>query len=168
VKPGKPEPMAERAFIGIDLGGTHVRAALVEAGRVLRRATACTHASGGPVAILRQIQQLIAEICGAEEWTLSGDPVCLRLLQEEAEFLGAGFTGLIHLYSPERVIMGGGVSNAFDLLERDIHAVIRRDALPPFKTVPVVRAGLGHDSGLIGAAALAAAGDALHGLHGIG
>jgi glucokinase len=72
------------------------------------------------------------------------------------------------LYSPERVIMGGGVSNAFDLLERDIHAVIRRDALPPFKTVPVVRAGLGHDSGLISAAALAAAGDALHGLHGIG
>jgi glucokinase len=324
--------MAERAFIGIDLGGTHVRAALVEAGRVLRRATACTDVRGGPIAILRQFQQLIAEICGPEERTRlagigvaapgpldsetgtilhiptlpnwedfalkqalasefglpvvvendgiaaaygewqygagrglhnlvyvtvstgigggvvvdgrlmhgrrgmgahvghfrmaldgprcacgatgcfealaagtalgkrardaarqnpdsslaqlsaaeavdarhvvtgarSGDPVCLRLLREEAEFLGAGFTGLIHLYSPERVIMGGGVSNAFDLLEHDIHTVIRRDALPPFKTVPVVRAGLGHDSGLIGATALAAAGDASHGLHRIG
>jgi glucokinase len=84
-----------------------------------------------------------------------GDPMCLELLREEANYLGTGFTGLIHIFSPERVIMGGGVSNAFDLLEGDIHAVISRDAMLPFKTVPVVRAGLGNDSGLVGAAALA-------------
>ena len=49
--------------------------------------------------------------------------------------------------------MGGGVSQAFDLLIDDIHAVIRRDATEPFKDVPVVRAGLGENSGLVGAAA---------------
>ncbi len=86
-----------------------------------------------------------------------GDPICLELLHEEASYLGAGFTGLIHLFSPQTVIMGGGVSNAFDLLEDDIHAVIRRDAMPPFRTIPVVLAGLGDDSGLVGAAALALA-----------
>jgi glucokinase len=86
-----------------------------------------------------------------------GDRACLELLRDEATYLGAGLTGLIHLYSPERVILGGGVSQAFDLLERDIHAVIRRDAMPPFKSVPVVPAGLGDNSGLIGAAALALA-----------
>jgi glucokinase len=84
-----------------------------------------------------------------------GDPMCLELLREEAKYLGAGFTGLIHLFSPERVIMGGGVSNAFDLMESEIHSVIQRDAMTPFKTVPVVPAGLEDDSGLVGAAALA-------------
>lgn len=91
------------------------------------------------------------------EGARAADPVCLALLREEAHYLGSGFTGLIHLYSPERVIMGGGVAQAFDLLERDILDVIRRDAMPPFRSVPVVRAGLGADSGLVGAAALAMA-----------
>jgi len=83
-----------------------------------------------------------------------GDATCLTLLRDEALYLGAGFTGLLHLYSPERLIMGGGVVHAFDLLERDIRSVIQRDAMPPFKGVPVVCAALGDNSGLIGAAAL--------------
>lgn len=84
-----------------------------------------------------------------------GDDVALRLIEQEAEYLGIGFTGLIHLYSPQRVIMGGGVAAAFDLLERGIHAVIERQAMAAFRDVRVVRAGLGINSGLIGAAALA-------------
>ena len=88
------------------------------------------------------------------EGARQGDPTCLALLREEAAYLGAGFTSLIHLFSPERIIMGGGVSQAFDLLIDDIHAVIRRDAIEPFKDVSVVRAGLGENSGLVGAAAL--------------
>ena len=89
-------------------------------------------------------------VAGARE----GDEVCLSLLAQEAEYLGQGFTGLIHLFSPEKVVMGGGVSNAFDLLAERIHAVIRRDAMEPFKAVPVVRAELGDNAGLLGAAAL--------------
>ena len=84
-----------------------------------------------------------------------GDGVALRLIAQEAEYLGIGFTGLIHLYSPQRVIMGGGVAAAFDLLERGIHAVIERQAMAAFRDVRVVRAGLGTNSGLVGAAALA-------------
>jgi glucokinase len=83
-----------------------------------------------------------------------GDPTCVALLREEAGYLGMGFTALIHLFSPQRVIMGGGVSQAFDLLTDDIHAIIRRDAMGPFKDVPVVRAGLAENSGLVGAASL--------------
>jgi glucokinase len=90
-----------------------------------------------------------------EEGARKGDAACLALLQEEAAYLGRGFTGLIHLYSPERLIMGGGVSQAFDLLEPEIHSVIQRDAIHPFRDVRVVRAALGDNSGLVGAAALA-------------
>jgi glucokinase len=83
-----------------------------------------------------------------------GDPLCLELLREEAAYLGAGFTALLHLYSPERLIMGGGVSQGFDLLVDGIRAAIERDALEPFRNVPVVPAALGENSGLVGVAAL--------------
>jgi glucokinase len=311
--------MAGRLTIGIDMGGTQVRVALVEEGRILRRAATRTDALGGPVAVLEQFRKLISEICAPDDWarlagvgisapgpldgetgtilhiptlphwesvalreilaadfglpvvlendgiaaaygewkygagtglrhlvyvTVStgigggivvdghlmhgrrgmaghvghfhmsaegpvcscgavgcfeafasgtslgrraitmaeinpdsllgkwsasaaidarhvvegarqGDSLCQELLREEAAYLGSGFTSLIHLFSPERVIMGGGVSNGFDLMQQGIHDVIRRDAMEPFKTVQVVPAGLGDNSGLVGAAALA-------------
>lgn len=84
-----------------------------------------------------------------------GDAVAMALIAQEAEYLGIGFTGLIHLYSPERVIMGGGVAAAFDLLDAGIHDVIARQAMAAFRDVRVVPAGLGTNSGLVGAAALA-------------
>ncbi|PVE50608.1 glucokinase [Agrobacterium tumefaciens] len=83
------------------------------------------------------------------------DPECVELIREEAEYLGVGFTGLIHIFSPDIVVMGGGVSKAFDLLDDGMHAVIRRDAMAPFKEVRVVPAELGDNAGLVGAAALA-------------
>ena len=84
----------------------------------------------------------------------AGDAPCCDLVAEEAMYLGQGITSAIHMFSPQRVVLGGGVANGFDLLAPGIHDVIRRDALVPFRTVPVVAAALGDDSGLMGAAAL--------------
>lgn len=89
------------------------------------------------------------------EGARAGDPACRALIAEEAELLGQGFTALLHLFSPEVLIMGGGVSNGFDLLESGIRAVILRDALPPFREVPIALSELGDNAGLIGAATLA-------------
>ena len=88
------------------------------------------------------------------EGARAGDSHCLHLVGEEAMYLGQGITSVIHIFSPDRVVMGGGVSNAFEQLEPGIHDVIRRDAMPPFRTVPVVKSALGDDSGLFGAARL--------------
>jgi glucokinase len=90
------------------------------------------------------------------EGARAGDRTCIDLLALEAMYLGQGITSVIHMFSPDRVIMGGGVSNGFDLLDGGIHEVIRRDAMPPFRDVPVMKAGLGGDSGLFGAASLVA------------
>ncbi len=87
----------------------------------------------------------------------AGDATSIRLLDEEADYLGIGFVSLIHLFSPDIVVMGGGVSQAFELIEGRIHAMIARDAMAPFRAVPVVAAGLGDNAGLVGAAALAEA-----------
>lgn len=89
-----------------------------------------------------------------------GDPAALSLLAEEARLLGRGFANLAHLYAPERIIMGGGVAQAFDLLAPRIRAEFDAEAMPPFRTVEIVPAALGDNAGLIGAADLALQGNA--------
>jgi glucokinase len=84
-----------------------------------------------------------------------GDALACELVLEEADILGIGITNLLHLYSPEVVVIGGGMANEFDVLHPGIVARIRSSAMPPFRDTPIVRAALGENSGLVGAAALA-------------
>lgn len=86
----------------------------------------------------------------------AGDEVALSLIEEEATLLGRGFASLVHLYSPEKVVMGGGVSAAFDLMDETIHRVMRANLMAAFRDVVVVRAELAENAGLVGAAALVA------------
>ncbi len=83
-----------------------------------------------------------------------GDALALRLLRDEAALLGRGFASLLHLFSPELVVVGGGVSEAFDLMRDDIVRAMRASAMPAYRDVAVVRAALGLDAGLVGAASL--------------
>lgn len=84
----------------------------------------------------------------------AGDANALDLIEAEAQWLGIGFTNLLHLYSPDLIVMGGGLSNGFDLLAPSIRAVIQQRAMPAYRDVPVVQAELGDRAGLIGAASL--------------
>ena len=84
----------------------------------------------------------------------AGDGAALALVNDQAQWLGIGITNLLHLYSPDLVILGGGVSNGFAQMRAAILAEVQARAMPAFRDVPVVAAGLGENSGLIGAAAL--------------
>ena len=84
----------------------------------------------------------------------TGDRLARELVAEQADLIGLGLVNLLHLYSPERVLVGGGMANAFDALRPGIAARVAASAMPPFRDVPIVRAGLGDNSGLVGAAAL--------------
>lgn len=84
----------------------------------------------------------------------NGDALANSLIDEEAEILGRGLTSLLHIFSPDLVVMGGGLSHEFDRLRPGIQDYIARWAMPAFKDVKVVRAALGQNSGLVGAAAL--------------
>ncbi len=84
----------------------------------------------------------------------AGDALASRLVDEEAEILGRGFVSLIHIFSPDLVIMGGGLSDEFERLRPGIQDYIARWAMPGFKDIAVTPAALGQNSGLIGAAAL--------------
>ena len=83
-----------------------------------------------------------------------GDELAIDLVREEAEILGRGFTNLLHLFSPDILVMGGGVSNEFDTLKPGVDAYISRFAMPAFRDVQITKARLGQNSGLVGVAGL--------------
>ncbi|MFZ1431597.1 MAG: ROK family protein, partial [Geminicoccaceae bacterium] len=87
-----------------------------------------------------------------------GDPQAKTLLATEARWLGVGIVNLLHLYSPERVIVGGGLGSCLELLQDGIDDVVRARAMPAYRDVPVVPARLGIRAGLVGAASLVFAG----------
>ncbi|RWP17291.1 ROK family protein [Mesorhizobium sp.] len=84
----------------------------------------------------------------------AGDISALELIEVEARWLGIGFTNLLHLYSPDLIVMGGGLANGFDLLAPTIRATVEQRAMPAYRDVPIVPAQLGGRAGLIGAASL--------------
>ena len=84
-----------------------------------------------------------------------GDALAVRLVGDEARWLGIGIVSLLHLFAPERVILGGGVMTAFDLLADGIAAEVGLRAMAPFRATPILPAALGDEAGLAGAATLA-------------
>jgi glucokinase len=104
----------------------------------------------------------LARLAGAEpvnarhvaEAARQGDGPARALLAAEARWLGIGLVNLLHLYSPERLILGGGVAACLDLMRGCIEATIRARAMSAYRDVPVLAAELGDHAGLIGAASI--------------
>ncbi|WP_292417744.1 ROK family protein [Mesorhizobium sp.] len=84
----------------------------------------------------------------------AGDAAARELVETEAKWLGIGFTNLLHLYSPDLIVMGGGLANGFDLLAPGIRATVDERAMKAYRDVPIVPAELGDRAGLVGAASL--------------
>jgi glucokinase len=87
----------------------------------------------------------------------SGDKLAARIVHEAAEYTGIAIADLIHMLSPEIVVLGGGVIGA---LEKQMMPVIRRTArahsLLRFVHEPkIVATQLGDHAGVTGAAAIA-------------
>lgn len=97
-----------------------------------------------------------ADAASMVEAARAGNAVALALLDDEADILGYGFASLLYLYSPERLIIGGGVAAALDLMLARIRARIDGLAMAPFRAADIVSAALGGNAGLVGAAGLAA------------
>jgi glucokinase len=93
----------------------------------------------------------IAEAVGA------GDPVAVEMVSEAARSMGAGLVSIINFYNPPRIILGGGVVDVVDLYFDLASAIARQEALAvPRGEVEIVKTALGDDSGIAGAAVLAA------------
>jgi len=86
------------------------------------------------------------------------DELVTETIADAARYLGLGLAAVINLINPTRIVLGGGVVEAVDLLFDVAAAAARREALPiPGAGVEIVKAGLGDNAGVVGAALLAAA-----------
>jgi glucokinase len=71
--------------------------------------------------------------------------------------LGMGIAGLVNVLDPDRVVVGGGVADAGDLVLEPARDAVRRSVVGSEHRpeTPIVPAALGNDAGAVGAAALA-------------
>lgn len=86
---------------------------------------------------------------------LQGDGVAKRIFTIIGEYLGIGLASVVNLLNPEKIIIGGGVAEAGDLLFDQIRKVIKERTLEVSgSAVEVVPAQLGNTAGVIGASLL--------------
>jgi len=94
--------------------------------------------------------ELTAEAVG--EAARSGDAVALQAVSVAAHYLGIGVLNLIHIFDPEIVVLGGGVTKIGSPLFEPVRAWIGNHAMTEVQSrTPVVPAALGEDVGLLGA-----------------
>ena len=101
----------------------------------------------------------LAEACGtttaeeAVERARAGDPAAIEGFRRVGGYLGIGIANLITLVNPDRVVIGGGIAAAGDLLLEPARDEIRRRVQTTSLTeVEIVLAELGVWAGAIGAA----------------
>jgi glucokinase len=85
----------------------------------------------------------------------AGDELALQIVAHVARIIGLGFVNLFHLFDPAMIVVGGSVALMGDMLFEPVRQTVAQYVMPPYRGRPIVRAALGDDSGLLGAAALA-------------
>jgi predicted NBD/HSP70 family sugar kinase len=84
------------------------------------------------------------------------DPAALRAVREVAESLGRAIASLVNTLNPELIMLGGFLSDLFDLARPEIEAALVRFALTaPGRTVRLAQPTFGADAPLLGAAEVA-------------
>jgi glucokinase len=133
----------------------------------------CIEAYASATAIRREVKKAFAEGVqtkiqipeGAEDdfgarvvydAAMEGDPFAIELFRKVGHYLGIAAASMINAFNPEMICYGGALSNA----EQFIFEPLRQTALAnsfetPGKRAKIVKATLGNDAGIIGAAALA-------------
>lgn len=84
-----------------------------------------------------------------------GDRAAGEALERIGTLLGVGIANAMNIFNPELVLIGGGVSDAGDLLLDPARTEARRRARPPSNRARVQRAAFGPEAGMVGGAVLA-------------
>lgn len=86
----------------------------------------------------------------------AGGPLAQAAIAEVGRWLGYGLAGLVNVFNPSLIVLGGSFTGIYPLASDVIQAQIERFALPaPRQVVRVVPATLGLDAPMLGAAELA-------------
>lgn len=100
------------------------------------------------------LSKIDAEIVGKA--ANQGDPLAVEVVKRGGWMVGLGIATLLHLFNPEIIIVGGGVSNIGDLLFDSMWDAVKNHCIDDdyWQNLKIERAQLGGDVALIGAATL--------------
>ncbi|RLC68062.1 MAG: ROK family protein, partial [Chloroflexi bacterium] len=118
--------------------------------------------------VARNVPTLIADLAQGDperitaklvaEAAEQGDVEAQAILNEALDYLGIGMASLVNVFDPQLIVIGGGVTNVGKRFFETVRRGITRHAFQPqARAVRVVPAELGHNVGVMGAAAVALA-----------
>jgi glucokinase len=134
----------------------------------------CLESYCSSTALIRQTKEavdttpgsLIMELCGGDKNRIDGevvftaakegDPLATQLVDDYIDRLSVGISTFITIFRPQVIILGGGIAHAGDFLLKPLNErlYVNTFAAEVIGVPPVVRAELGNDAGIIGAAFL--------------
>ncbi len=87
---------------------------------------------------------------------MEGDDFAMMMIERTGKYIGTGVASVINLLNIERIVLGGGVMQAGDLILKPIIEEARKRAFQPcFEATQIFAGALGTDAATIGAAMLA-------------
>lgn len=87
---------------------------------------------------------------------VEGDPDSVAAIETVSRWLGIGLANVVTILGPDRIVVGGGIAAAGDLVLEPIRRVVaERVTLVPSDQIEVVTAELGSSAGAVGAALVA-------------
>ena len=94
----------------------------------------------------------VANAFEVEQRADSGDPIASLVYRDSAIALGKVLAGVVAVLDPERVVLSGGLARAGELWWAPLRETFRAELIDPLADVPLVRAELGTNAPIIGAA----------------
>lgn len=99
------------------------------------------------------LNNLTAEMVA--EAAKKGDAVAWNVFHRTAEYLGIGISALINLFNPEAIVIGGGVTQAGDILFDTVRSTVKARALNKIsRDVEILPATFGPKAAVMGAVSL--------------
>jgi len=85
----------------------------------------------------------------------AGDALAIEVMEEIGFFVGLGIANMINVFNPEVVVLGGKISRSEILFQTALRAARANAIGSILASARIVRAELGDDAGIMGAAELA-------------
>ncbi len=102
------------------------------------------------------LSKIDAKVVG--QAAMQGDQVAIEQLEYAGRIIGLGIVTMLHLFNPEAIVLGGGVTKTGDHLFKPMHKAIHDHVIDSsyLANLKIEPAALGDDVALVGAAALVA------------
>ena len=124
----------------------------------------CIEHYGSTSALVRNVKEAVisGEIKGIEAGKVdgrlifkevaAGNVTVKKYVDEWINYISAALVGLVHIFNPEMIILGGGVSRQKELFVDKVREKVFTSVMPNFAIgLSVEAAELGNDAGIIGA-----------------